>query len=373
MKNNLHIGPSDKISAFLLFFIIQSAQVGVGIHGFQRLIYQDAKHDAWISVLLAGLATHLVAIFMLKTLQLYDSNDLYGIHQDVYGKWIGNLFNTLYILFVTMAFFAVLRNYTEVIQSWVFPKVHTWFLVASLLLVVIYSFTGGLRVIVGISFFSFVFSISLLPLLAYPLKYMEPLTLLPVLEAKMSELLRGAKSMTFTVFGFEILYVMYPFIKDKKNVKKPLHLGLLVTTLIYLAVMLVTLTYFSGEQLTKTIWATLTLFSIVKFPFIERIEYLVICFWMLIILPNLCLFIWAAYRGTIRMVNVSAKKFVWLFSIIIFVGSFSLKTRNQIDMFNDYLSQIAFYIIFVYPFLFYIAAVLKNKVNSRKAQKNEEN
>lgn len=208
-------------------------------------------------------------------------------------------------------------------------------------------------------------------MLAYPLKYMEPLTLLPVLEADISELLKGVKSMAFTIVGFEILFVIYPFIKNKENVKKPLHLGLLVTTLIYLAVMLVTLTYFSGEQLTKTIWATLTLFSIVKFPFVERMEYIVICFWMLIILPNLCLFVWAAYRGTIRMININAKKFVWIFSFIIFAVSLPLKTRNQINTFNDYFGQVGFYIIFVYPILLYVIAVMKKKVSLRKVQKNE--
>lgn len=367
MKDPIHIGPSDTINAFLLFFIIQSAQVGVGIQGFQRIIYQDAKHDAWISVVLAGLAAHIIAVFMLKTLQLYGSNDLYGIHQDVYGRWVGNFLNVLYILFTSSAFLAVLRNYTEVIQSWVFPNVETWFLVASLLLLVIYSFAGGLRVIVGIAFFSFIFSVGLLPLLVYPMKYMEPRNLLPVLEADIIALLKGVKSMTFTIVGFEILYVIYPFIKDKENAKKHLHLGLLVTTLIYLVVMLIALTYFTGEQLTKTIWATLTLFSIVKFPFVERMEYIVVCFWMLIILPNLCLFVWSAYRGTSRMVTISAKKFVWLFSFIIFFASFPLQTRNQINAFNDYFGNMAFYTIFIYPILLYVIALVKNKLHSRKA------
>lgn len=367
MKTNLHIHPSETFNAFMIFFIIQSAQIGVGIQGFQRIIYQDAKHDAWISVVLAGLATHIIAIFMLKTLHLYDSNDLYGIHQDVYGKWIGNFLNSLYILYISSAFFAVLMNYTEVVQSWVFPNLKTWFLVASLLLIVVYSFTGGLRVIVGICFFSFVFSIILLPVLGFPMKYIEPRSLLPVLEADMSEIFKGVKSMTFTIVGFEILYVIYPFIKDKENVNKPLHLGLFLTTIIYLAVMLVSLTYFSGEQLSKTIWATLTLFSIVKFPFVERMEYIVICFWMLIILPNLCLFVWTAYRGTMRIVNISAKKFVWIFSFITFIASFSLTTRIQINMFNNHFSRIAFYTIFVYPILLYVVAKIKNKVNKRKA------
>lgn len=71
---------------------MHGAQVGVGIQGFQRIIYQEARQDAWISVLLACIATHIVTFCMIKTLEIYGSNDLYGIQQDIYGKWMGNFF-----------------------------------------------------------------------------------------------------------------------------------------------------------------------------------------------------------------------------------------------------------------------------------------
>ncbi|WP_274517245.1 GerAB/ArcD/ProY family transporter [Lysinibacillus boronitolerans] len=74
------------------FFVVHGAQIGVGIQGFQRIIYQDARQDAWISVLLAGIATHLVTFCMIKTLEIYGSDDLYGIQIDIFGKWIGNFF-----------------------------------------------------------------------------------------------------------------------------------------------------------------------------------------------------------------------------------------------------------------------------------------
>lgn len=368
MKNSLQIGPRDTIGAFLLFFIVHTAQIGVGLQGFQRVIYQDAKHDAWISVLLAGIATHIIAFFIIKTLQIYGSNDLYGIQQDVFGKWVGNLLNILYIFYCSGAFFSVLINYIEVIQTWVFPSLNTWFLAATLLLIVIYTFTGGLRVIVGVSFFSFVLSIWLFPMLAYPIKFMEARSLLPILETNVSGILKGVKSMTFTIIGFEIIYVIYPFIKDKRNANKHIHLGLLATTFIYLSVMLITLTYFSGDQLTKTVWATLSLFSIVEFPFVERIEYIVICFWLLIILPNLCLFVWSAFRGMSRIVNISANKFVWIFSLLIFLTSLAVETRHQVNAVNDYFGRVAFYIIFVYPIILYIIAAVKKKFKSPKEQ-----
>jgi spore germination protein (amino acid permease) len=366
MKNSIELNPKDMINSSLLFFIVLSTQIGVGIHGFQRFVYVDAKHDAWISVLLAGVATNILAFFMIKTLEIYKSNDLYGIHQDVFGKWVGNFLNLLYILYCSTAFFSILSNYIEVVHTWVFPNLNTWFIAITLLLVVIYTFTGGLRVMVGVSFLAFILTIWLLPLLLFPYQFFEWNNLSPILETDIKGIMKGVKSMTFTIIGFEVLNVIYPFVKDKNNVRKYVHSGLVTTTLIYTSIILVSLVYFGGELLSRLIWATLSLFSVVKFPFIERFEFIAVCFWMLIILPNLCLYLWAAYRGTIRLVNLSATKFVWIFSIVMVIASLIFTSRSQISAVNNYFSQIAFYIVFIYPILLYVIIVSKRKFKSRK-------
>jgi len=371
MNNTIQLSPKDMINAYLLFFVIHSTQIGVGVHGFQRIVYQDAKHDAWISVLLAGLATHIVAFCMIKTLEVYGSNDLYGIQQDVYGKWIGNFLNSIYILYCFVAFFSVLRNYIEVIQAWIFPGISTWFLSITLLLIIMYAFTGGLRVMVGISFFSVILAVWIIPMLVFPLKFSTMDSLFPILEVNIISLLKGAHSMTFTIIGFEILNIIYPFIKDKKKTSKYTHLALLSTTFIYLSIMLVSIMYYTEGKLLKTVWATLTLFSFISFPFMERFEFVAVCFWMLIILPNLCLYLWAAYRGMIRLVKVSSIKFVWIFSILAFFGTLMVQTRPQINTMNTYLGKAAFYIVFVYPVLLYLITMLKKKFTSQKEQNNE--
>lgn len=372
MTKPIQLSPKDMISAYLLFFIIHGAQVGVGIQGFQRIIYIDARQDAWISVLIAGIATHIVTFCMIKTLEIYGSNDLYGIQIDIFGKWIGNLFNLMYIVYCFVACFSVLRNYIEVIQAWLFPSIGTWFLSATLLIIIIYAFTGGLRVIVGVSFFSIILSLWILPMLAFPLKYSTAESLFPILENDFRSILKGAHSMTFTIIGFEILNIVYPFIKDKEKIRKPVHLGLLLSTSIYLAVMLVSITYYSEGKLVKTIWATLTLFSFISFPFVERFEFIAVCFWMIIILPNMCFYLWAAYRGATRLWNISGVKFVWLFSFFIFICSLVIQTRTQINTMNTIFGKVAFYVVFVYPILLWPIALLKKNFTSKKVKHNEQ-
>jgi spore germination protein (amino acid permease) len=354
------------LSTFLLFFIIHDIQVGIGIQGFQRIIFMEAKHDAWVSVILSGFLTHLIVFIIIKTLQIYGSSDIYGIHHDIYGKWIGRMMNSLYIVYCLIASLVIMKNYFEVIQTWMFPQIPTWFFSISLLLLVVYGVTGGIRVIVGVSFLNIMFSICMLGLIGYPLRYSNITNFFPVLESNILDILKGTFKMTFTVIGFEILYAIYPHLNEKNKVQKISHLAIAATTFLYLLLMLLAIAYFSSGQVEKSIWVTLSLFKIVKLPFIERVEYIAIAFWMLIIIPNIMLYLWAAVRGMNRTFNTKGNHFVWIFSFILFISSLFLNTRQKINNFNDTFALAAFYLTYCYPIILFVFVLIKKKIKGFK-------
>jgi spore germination protein (amino acid permease) len=362
MEVILKMKPNNLVNAFLVFFIVHTTQVGVGLQGFQRIIYRDAQQDAWISVLISGIVTCLLVFIITKTLALYGSTDIFGIQHDVFGFLIGKVLNCLYIFYSLLSFFVVLRNYIEVIQAWIFPELPLWFLSMSMLILVIYGITSGVRSMIGISFFSVILSLWLLLFLCYPLKFARLDQMLPMFEADLFSLLKGAYNMTFTVLGFEVLYTIYPYLKEKKKVMKFAQLGILFTTFIYTTLMIVAITYFNGVQLEKTIWATLSLFKIVRLPFIERFEYVAITFWMLIILPNLIFYMWSACRGMERVFKVSIQRSIWLFSLIVIISVQLIITRTQVNHLNDLFAKCAFFVVACYPFILYSFAWLKKKV-----------
>ena len=227
------------INAFLLFFVIHSIQCGVGLQGFQRVIYQSAQHDAWISVIISGLVTNIVVFVIIKTLSIYESTDLYGIHYDLYGSFLSKIINSIYIFYCLMSFLVIIRNYIEVVQAWIFPEIPVWFLSMTLLILVIYGTTAGIRTIVGVAFFSTVLSLWLILFLIYPIHYAHLDYLFPIFEADITDILKGAYNMTFTILGYEIIYTIYPFIKEKNKAQKFAQLGLLFTTFLYFFVMFV--------------------------------------------------------------------------------------------------------------------------------------
>lgn len=366
MKSMNSINSNHKINAFLIVAIISSNQVGVGVMGFQQQLYQNAKQDAWISVIISFVLAHLAVFIMIKTLEIYETNDIYEINQDIFGKLIGNLLNVLYITYCGSIFFLILKTYIEVINTWVFYNLSPWFLSATLLLLLIYAFTGNLKVIVGVSFFSFVITFIWLFSLIPPLEYAEVAYLLPVFQSNFVDILKGTYSMTFTIVGFEIINIIYPYIKDKKKVNRYAHIGLLGTLLIYFPILLVSLMYFSGEQLSKTIWATLTMLSIVRLPFIERIDIFMICFGVVIILPNLCLYAWAVYRGVNSMIKISLSAFIWSFSALMFILTLFVQTLTQLNDISRIFTHVGFFAVFVFPFFLYFLALIKRKF--RKTQ-----
>ncbi len=104
-----------KISSFLVFFLIHSIQVGAGVLGFQRIIAQNAGYDGWISVILAGLSTHIIMVIMYLLLGKVDG-DLVSAHTLVFGKWIGKIFSFIFILYFSLLVVTIMRTYIEVLR-----------------------------------------------------------------------------------------------------------------------------------------------------------------------------------------------------------------------------------------------------------------
>lgn len=236
------------------------------------------------------------------------------------------------------------------------------------MLLVMYGLTGGFRTIVGFCFFSIIFTVWMISLLAFPFQFANWEYLSPILESDLKEILKGARQMTFTVLGFELLYAFYPYVNEKEKINKYFQYGLLFTTFLYLIIMVISLAYFSGGQLERTIWGTLSLFKIVRLPFIERFEYVAVSSWIILILPNLMLYLWSASRGLSRIWNRSMINISWLLAFFLYLSLQIFLTRIEINLINDNYAKYAFYLVFVYPIFLYIIALFKKRIKNQRGE-----
>ncbi|MEH7299863.1 GerAB/ArcD/ProY family transporter [Neobacillus drentensis] len=371
MKVNLHPKEGLLFEAFLVVFIVHAIQTGVGLVGLPRVVYMEAKHDAWIAVLLGGIFTAFVLVMMVRMLGKYDSADLYGIHVDVFGKWIGHALSIFYMLYLSLSFFIILMNYIEIIQVWIFPDLPTWQISLVLILLTIYAVTGGVRVIVGVAFLSVLGTFWLNFFIIVPIRYSDFKHLLPIMNINMMQLVKGMYKTTLSLMGFELIMFFYPYVKDKKKVMLYTQIGNLYTTAIFTLITLVCIAFFSENGLARTIWPVLSMFKIVKLPNLERFEFIAVSFWMLIILPNMCGYLWAASKGLKRIIQLKQKKGIWIIGLLVWIGTFFIKARYQMNVVTDYTAKLGFVAAFCYPILLSVIVSVKKWLQRRKKSNAE--
>ncbi|CEG28849.1 GerAB/ArcD/ProY family transporter [Bacillus sp. B-jedd] len=350
-----------KVSPFLVFFLIHSAQFGVGVLGFQRIIAKNAGYDAWIAVLIGGLAIHPV-MWMIYKMAGIAGGDLISIHQFVYGKTFGRLISLPFIIYFTIYSTVTLRTFVQIVQVWMFPDISTFWLGLAFLLLVIYVIGGGFRTITGIVFFGIVLTIYLLFIFIYTIPNSDYADLLPILTHSYKELGLAAFNMSLTFIGWEIVLVFYPFIKNAPSSLKWAQRAVLFTTLDYVFITIISFGYFSEGQLQRNIWATLSMFKIVQMPFVERFEYIGIATWTLIILPNVCLGLWAASRILKRTYRIKQKYSIYLLAALSLAIMLLLETREQEAVLNTAFGRTGFFLNFGYLPLLFFAVLIARKV-----------
>ena len=355
--------------AYLAFFIVHTNQMGVGVTGYQRVIFMESKQDAWISLLIMYFVMNTVMFMICYILKSYKDKDLFDIHKSLFGKWIGGAINLIFISYLLAGFLAIILAYTEIVQAWVFPQMGSWVISSIIILLTIYGVFGGIRTVVGVCFLGFFLAIWLVFIITEPMTYMDLTFFHPILEANPKELIMGAYKASFTVLGFESILFVYPYIRNKEKVPFYAHLAVGFTGFLLILIMIVSIGYFSGEQLELTIWATLSMFKIIHFPNLERFEFVTVSVWLIVILPNVLIMMWSATRGLKKTFRLKQKSFVLICSTLIFIISLFFRKRVFINEYIDMVGQVGFAIVFGYSSLLFLIVFLSN-VRKKVGEKN---
>ncbi|MDR7071243.1 GerAB/ArcD/ProY family transporter [Fictibacillus barbaricus] len=358
------------VSPFLVFFLIHSEQVGVGVLGYQRIIAKYAGYDSWISVIIAGIFVHIL-IWMIYYVLDNGGGDIVTIHKTLFGGFIGNIFNIAIILYFLLWSITVLRTYIEVIQVWMFPTLNTWKIAVVFLILTYYVVSSGFRTVTGVCFFGVVIPLGLIALLVYPLHFTHFSNLLPLFDESLKDYLFATKNMMLSYLGFETVLVFYPFIKNAKKSQKFAHYANIFTFMIYLLITLFSFAFFSQEQLARNIWATLSMVKIVQVSFVERFDYIFVSVWCLVILPNITLAIWCSSRVAKLMLNVRQHYTLIVVLAIALFTCILLNTRFKINMLNNYTNKIGFYLAISYIPILFIATFIR-KLMKKKGANSEQ-
>lgn len=353
-----------QVSPFMAAYVVVAMQIGIGVLGFQRSIAKDAGYDAWISVFMVGLITNISIWLIYKICEAVEGDVMYA-NVYVFGKIIGNSINTLFIFYFIITCAGVLGGLIEIIRTWMFLDLSPFWFAVVYLMLGIYIVHGGFRAVAGISFLGTVIPSYLVFTFGFALNYGDFTNLLPIFDHSFGEMIKSGYHMSLSYLGFEGLLIFYPFIKKPEQSKKWVHIGLLVTTVFYTGLTIISFAYFPPALLERSIWATLEMWKIVRLPFIERFEYLGIANWTLMLIPNVAITLWAASRGAKRIYSIKQKKAVIFIALLCLIIVVLIPTREKVNFLLDLDSKFGFSLIYVYTPILYLSLLIKKKVKTK--------
>ncbi|MCQ6531051.1 GerAB/ArcD/ProY family transporter [Bacillus mycoides] len=356
-----------KVSPIFVFFLLYGTQFGIGALEFSNVLSKYAEQDAWLSIILMGGITHGIIWGIYYMLKVAGPN-LINIHIFVYGKVIGNIFNITFMIYFFLVSISVIRKYIEIIQVWMFPTLSTLMVVAILCILIYYIMSSGFRVITGICVISiFSAAVYIFMTIFATMKYGDWGNLLPMFNHSISDVLKTSKNFSYTFVGFEIILMLYPFIKNPQTSYKFAQYSVGFSNILYLVSFISAITCFSSGQLHRTIWSQLSIISVIKFSFIERLEYLVICAYTILIIANIIMPLWAASKGFREIFLIKQKYILISLLCLIIVISSCLKDRHTIKNFTECIAQLDFYFIYIYiPFLCFLVYIKSRWVQKYK-------
>lgn len=365
MKINLQVSKANQFRAFYMFFIIFSTMDGVGALGTPRIVFLEAGHDAWISIILAYFYLVMLLLVMLYILRQYENTDILGIQTDIFGSFISKVIGTIYLVYFGFQLLSNLVTYIEVINVFVFPDSHPLMLGLMFLLPIIYSVFGGLRVTIGVVFIFTLLTYWLIILFIEPARQLDFLNFLPIMDRSIIDILKGVKATAYSYSGFEMLFFFYPFIQNKEKATKPVIFAATWYTYFLLMNTILAIGFLSPDQLKRRIWPVLNLFKIQTSPIIERLDYVVIAEWIMVVLPKTILIMWCMSYIAKRVYRIPKHISVYLFSFIILILIPFFTEHFVIQKLIDSTRNISYGLVYIYP-LILLPLVLWKKRTRRK-------
>lgn len=364
---------ANEISRGQLFIFIISGQVGFGILSMASTLAEEVGHDGWIAVLLAGIVTSFLIWMIFSTLKRYGNRSMLEINSFVFGKYIGTFFSLLIIAYLTYTSILSLRLFNDIIKMSALKLTPSIVLTSFISIPMIYLSWYGLKYICRCFSVQIVLLITVVLYYLLLSKYFRITFLQPVGAAGFEKIIKVSLTPFTSFIGYELVSLIYPYIKDKKNALRSTLYANAFTILIYLITIVMMTGFFGEAMLPHLIYPVFSLARAYRAPVFERLDLFFISLWFPIMLSTATVYYFCGYNGLKRLLHIENNKskskiLISVYTIMIILLSRLPQDMVQVNHLFDQLGYISVgYVIYI--FICYLLSFIKkgNKGNEGTA------
>lgn len=259
---------SDKQAISLMILFVWGSTLVIGTAG-------EAKRDMWIAMLLGTLLASGMAFIYCKILSSFPGSDVFDINKLVFGNFIGNIINVMYIFYAYTLGALVLNNFAEFISSVGLPDTPKVAAVFPIVLLSLWSVKSGMETLGRWAEF---FVVLLFIIIVIPttlgIPQMELSRLRPVMAEGITPVIKGTIQAFSFPFAETVIFLMvFSCLKNKKSIYKSYFIGLCLGGLVFAVLAARNVLIVGSELLSRNYFPSyITIARINVADFVQRIE-----------------------------------------------------------------------------------------------------
>lgn len=274
-----------------------------------------------INVLFISIIAVLIGYFVCKLLEKFPRLDILDIANFLGGKWLKMLTGALFLGYFLFTVSIVLRSFSEGLKIVFFPRSPIAAIMILFLLTIVITNKIGHQAIIRSNLFMMpIFLFSILFIFFANIENFTIQRMLPVLGNGVFTTFFSGLSNLFAFGGFAYLYLLPPYLKDDKGLKK-ITFASIITSGICLLFSVATLLFLSpNSAITEEISPLYLASRNIQFGrFFQRLDAIFLLFWIISLTAYLSISFSFATRVFQKMLNFEYTKwYTGLFALFVF-------------------------------------------------------
>lgn len=355
---------NQKISLRQLQILLILDMFGTTIITLPRKTVEYANQDGWIVTIGIVLLMILYAFIIISLSDMFKNETIVEFGKKLLPQILYYILIIGLILKILVGTAMELRVFSEIVTQMLLHNTPVEIVTLILLFTASYVARNGFETRARLAEILIVLmAIPIFAILAIVVIHPDFYNLLPILKTPPSDILNGIQQLGFSFHGLEFLFLIYPFLGNKKNVKKAVLESVVILGISMTVITFVTILRFGPEDIKRQIWPVLQLMQAfdLQGSFMERQDVFIISFWII----SVFMLVSAGMHFTsviFARLTKATESYHFVFPIIPIVYILSLLPQNLVesyeimDWFERYFGMAYLFII---PIVLIVIAKIK--------------
>ncbi|QMV40730.1 GerAB/ArcD/ProY family transporter [Cohnella cholangitidis] len=360
----------NSITLMQFIFLIHGIQVATGVMSLPRELWEKAGTDGWMSLIAGWFINILAGYLIIQVFKRYPDFTLFDLFDKLFGKRLSLLISIPIAIYFTFFAWLIQIKTMLFIKSWFLPQTSDTIIIALFSIPTYMLARKGLRVLGRYGELVFYMTAWMPLILLLVLNNSHWIHLLPLFKEGVMPVLKGVETTTYSLLGFEILFVLYPYLENKKKAMLGVVIANSITILLYLAVTLICFAFFSPDEIGGYNQPLLSMLKVIEFRFLERFDMIILAIYIYVISSTWIPYLYFAsfsIAHVLRRQNHSPI-ITWLVVLLIIIVFVLHPSWNQSNVWQAWMSRYGMMVAYALPVMLWIYVQGNARVNKGESQ-----